>query len=92
MLGIGTKAGKIVSGTDAVLDSLKCHIVKLIIVAEDASDKTKKEMRFYCDKFNIPLFIFGNIADNSHAIGKRNRAVIAVCDSGIAESLIKILE
>jgi ribosomal protein L7Ae-like RNA K-turn-binding protein len=91
MLGIGAKAGKIVSGTDAVLDSVKRHIVKLILVAEDASDKTKKEMKFTCEKFNIPLIIFGNIDENSHAIGKKNRAIIAVCDIGIANNIQKII-
>ena len=45
MLGIAVKAGKLASGNDAVLDLVKKHRVKLIIVAEDASDKTKKEMQ-----------------------------------------------
>lgn len=83
MLGIATKAGKLVSGTDAVVDSLKKKQAKLVIVAEDASDKTKKEIRFLCSesKFNIPLVIFGNIEENSHAIGKKNRAIIAILDS-----------
>jgi ribosomal protein L7Ae-like RNA K-turn-binding protein len=91
MLGIGVKAGKVVSGTDAVLDSVKRRIVKLILVAEDASDKTKKEMKFTCEKFGIPLIIFGNIEENSHAIGKKNRAIIAICDLGIAKTLQKII-
>lgn len=83
MLGIATKAGKLVSGTDAVVDSLKKKQAKLVIVAEDASDKTKKEINFLCSKakFNIPLVIFGNIDENSHAIGKRNRAIIAILDN-----------
>lgn len=83
MLGIATKAGKLVSGTDAVVDSLKKKQAKLVIVAEDASDKTKKEIKFLCseNKFNIPLVIFGNIEENSHAIGKKNRAIIAILDS-----------
>ncbi|MCI8310451.1 MAG: hypothetical protein HFJ45_09970 [Clostridia bacterium] len=89
MLGIAVKAGKLASGNDAVLDLVKKHRVKLIIVAEDASDKTKKEMQFMCNKFNIPLIIFGNIEENSHAIGKKNRAIIAICDSGIANKIRK---
>ena len=81
MLGIAAKAGKLVSGTDAVLDVAKRKQAKLVIVAEDSSDKTKKEMKFICDRFNIPLMIFGNIDENSHAIGKRNRAIIAITDN-----------
>lgn len=87
MLGIAAKAGKILSGTDSVLDGVKRKQVKLIIVAEDCSEKTKKEMRFISEKFHIPLIIFGNIDDNSHAIGKKNRAIIAITDVGIANKV-----
>jgi ribosomal protein L7Ae-like RNA K-turn-binding protein len=83
MLGLCAKAGKLVSGMDATLDNVKRDKVKLILVAPEASEKTKKEMRFISDKFNIPLIIFGNIEDNSHAIGKKNRAIIAICDERI---------
>jgi ribosomal protein L7Ae-like RNA K-turn-binding protein len=83
MLGLCAKAGKIVSGTDATLDSIKKKKVKLIIVASEASEKTKKEMKFISEKYNIPLIIFGNIEENSHVIGKKNRAIIAICDERI---------
>ena len=41
-LGLATRAGKIVSGDDSTLLELKRGNVKLVIVAEDASDNTKK--------------------------------------------------
>jgi len=91
MLGIATKAGKVVSGSNAVLDAVRKNIVKLIILAEDASEKTKKEIKFTCDKFNIPLIIFGNIDLNSKSIGKKNRAIIAICDAGFANNIQKII-
>ena len=91
MLGIATKAGKVFSGYDSVLDGIKRNQVKLIIVAHDASEKTLKEMMFVCEKYNIPLLVFGTIDENSHAIGKKNRAIIGVADMGLAKQIQKII-
>ena len=41
-LGLATRAGKIVSGDDSTLLELKRGNVKLVIVAEDASDSYLK--------------------------------------------------
>ena len=44
-LGLATRAGKIVSGDDSTLLELKKGNIKLVIVANDASDNTKKHWR-----------------------------------------------
>lgn len=90
ILGIACKAGKIVSGFDSLQDAIKRKQVKLVIVANDASEKTKKEMNFTCSKYEIPLVVFGNIEENSHAIGKRNRALIGICDEGLAKKFLEL--
>lgn len=91
MLGISAKAGKIISGTDAVIEKMKKRQVKLVLVAEDASDKTKKEMRFKCSQNNVPIIIWGNIDINSKAIGKNNKAIIGILDKGLADSIEKMI-
>lgn len=42
MLGLATRAGKIVAGTDACLQEIEKHNVKLLILAVDSADRTKK--------------------------------------------------
>ena len=78
-------------GFDSIQDSVKRKKINLIIVASDTSDKTKKEMKFTCDKYGIPFVIFGNIEGNSHAIGKKNRALIGICDSGFAKKFLELI-
>ena len=78
-------------GFDIVLDGIKRKQVKLVIVANDASEKTMKEIMFVCEKFNVPLIIFGNIDENSRAIGKKNRASIGIKDKGFANVIQKII-
>lgn len=87
LLGISAKAGKILSGTDMVLEGILKGKVAIVIVAEDASEKTKKNIKFYCEKENIEMIVFGNIFNNSKAIGKQNRAVIGVKDEKLAEAI-----
>ena len=87
LLGISAKAGKIISGTDVVLENIFKRKVAIVIVAEDASEKTKKNIKFYCGKENIEIIVFGDIFHNSKSIGKQNRAVIGVLDEKLAEAI-----
>lgn len=91
MLGISAKAGKIVAGTDIVIESMKKRKVSLVIVAKDASEKTKKEMTFKCNQYNVEIVFFGEIDTNSKAIGKNNKAIIGILDKGLAESIQKLI-
>lgn len=91
LLGITAKAGKVLSGTDLVLEEMAKKRVKLVIIAEDASEKTIKNMKYYCNKEKIDIIVYGNINDNSKAIGKRNRAVIGIKDSNLADSIKNII-
>ena len=92
MLGLSAKAGKVLSGTDSVLDGIKRKKAKLVIIANDASDKTKKEIKFICEKYDVPLIIFGETRTNSHAIGKENRVIFAITDTGLAKAIKELAD
>ncbi len=89
LLGISAKAGKVFAGTDLVLDEMSKNKVKLVIVAKDTSEKTIKNMKYYCDKNKVELLIYGTIDENSRAIGKKNKAIIAISDSKLASAIKK---
>ena len=52
LLGISAKAGKVLSGTDVVLEGISKKKVNLVIVATDSSEKTIKNIKYFCDKEN----------------------------------------
>lgn len=91
LLGLSSKAGKVISGTDIVIEELNKHALSLVIVAEDASEKTIKNMKYYCEKENVDIEIYGNIFDNSKAIGRNNRAVIGIKDKNLADAIKKVI-
>ena len=84
------KREKLFLGFDAIEDGIKRKIVSLIIVANDTSEKTKKEVKFICDKYDIKFIVFGTIEGNSHSIGRTNRAIIGVCDSGFSKKILEL--
>ena len=92
MLGISAKAGKVVCGNDATLEDIERHKVKLVIVAEDASEKTKKNMKYVCEKNKVPILEFGNIDEISRTIGKTNKAIIGIKSKSLSEAIEKLIK
>lgn len=91
LLGLSTKAGKLVSGEETVLADIKKRQVKLVIVANDCSDNTKKKIVDKCSFYNIPYIEQFTTAEISYSIGKK-RSIVAFADSGFASSFQKLAE
>ncbi len=89
LLGISAKAGKLFAGTDLVLEEISKRNVALVIIAEDASEKTIKNIKYYCEKSNVEMIIYGTIFENSRAIGKHNKAIIGIKDKNLADAIKK---
>lgn len=91
LIGLSAKAGKIEYGADAVEEAIKRKKAKLVIVAEDAADRTKENFKFLCNKSNIYYVIFGEKEIISKAIGKNNKAIIAIKDKNLSNEIYKII-
>ena len=88
-LGLCRKSGKLIHGFDPVCDELKNPKAKIagVVIAKDVSEKTQKEMRFFCDKYETMLYVCENTMDEiKNVIGKRT-GVLAVLDEGLYQSL-----
>jgi ribosomal protein L7Ae-like RNA K-turn-binding protein len=92
LLGIATKSGNIASGEFSTEKAVKEHKAALVIVAEDASDNTKKMFTNMCTYYKVPIFFFGEKNDLGHAMGKEFRASLAVLDRGLANAIEKELK
>ena len=91
MFGLAARAGKIASGEFQTETAVKSQTAYLVVVAEDASDNTKKLFRDKCSFYKIPIIILGTKEELGHAIGKEFRASLALLDKGFAEAIIKKL-
>ena len=86
------KGRNLVSGEFQTLEAIKKGSAMLVIIAEDASDNTKK---LFTDKsafYKVPAVRFGTKESLGHAIGKEQRSSVGVCDAGLADAIIKQLK
>ena len=56
LISLATKAGKTVSGEFSTEKETKSGRAELVIVAEDASDNTKKKFQNMCDFYEVPIY------------------------------------
>ncbi len=83
MLGLAARAGRLVSGVQAVEIALKKGDCKLVIIDEDASQNAKKQITDACDHKKTP-FIMVSASSLGDAIGKPGRMIAAVTDDSFA--------
>ncbi len=91
LIGLATKAGKITAGSEATAEAIEKKIVKLILIAKDASQRTKKLFEEKCKMNNIPIYEVTSIEEMSKAIGKPNKAVVGIKEKGFAQAIKKII-
>ncbi|KRL64028.1 L7Ae/L30e/S12e/Gadd45 family ribosomal protein [Lactobacillus psittaci] len=87
-LGLIQKAGKLISGTDFVLQALKDHKIKVLILASDLAPATREDLVKLAEAVNVPVIEKYNALELSTAIG-RSRKVLGVSDNGFSKALLK---
>ncbi len=91
LIGLAMRAGKVKFGNESCNEAIMQNKVKLILIAKDASERTKINFKKLCDSRKIPIYEEFEEYDLSHAIGKQNKVVIGVCDDNFSKEIIKIL-
>ena len=91
LIGLSAKAGKIAFGAEQVEEFIEKNKAKLVIIAEDASSRTKENFEKLCKKKNLRVVTYQTIENLSKAIGKQNKAVIAILDKNLGEEIYKII-
>lgn len=91
-LGLMQKSGNIMSGDDGVEIDLKKAKCKLLIIAEDASENTKKKFTDMATYRKIQFVFFGTKEELGLCIGKSERAVLSIRDAGFAREFLKKID
>jgi ribosomal protein L7Ae-like RNA K-turn-binding protein len=87
LLSLSRKAGKLIAGDFVCETALRNGKACLILIAEDASDNTKKKFVNKAFYYKIPAYIYGSTDELNHVSGTRRRVVYAITDIGLAKSL-----
>lgn len=92
MLGLCMKAGKLAYGSDMVEEKIKYNKVSLLIIAEDASEKTKRKFMKVAEQNNLKIYFCSTIDELSCKVGKDNKAVFGIMDKNFAEKISRLFE
>ena len=92
LLTICAKAGKLAIGMDMAKDSCKNGNARAVFTASDLSEKSLKEMKYYCGRYGVKLYALGITMDEVGDALRKRSGIITVLDKGFAQSLAKGLD
>jgi len=92
LLGLATRARMTITGEEMSVNEVRSGNAKLVILSEDASDNTSKKLHDKCKTYNVDIRVFGTRFELGHAIGKEERVVVAVTDSGFTKKLTSLFD
>ena len=90
-MGIAVRARKIITGTELTINGIRDHKVKLVIMADECSPRTKKDLHNKATYYNVPVVDTIGSDELKMAIG-RDRKVIGITDRGFAKRLEELMD
>ncbi|MGN1334599.1 MAG: L7Ae/L30e/S12e/Gadd45 family ribosomal protein [Anaerovoracaceae bacterium] len=91
-MGFAAKARKMVSGYNTCVFSMEKRKVKLLIIADDLADNSKKKMISAAGKFNVEYRIFGDSEEMSRITGNAGKGIFAITDDNFANVISKEID
>lgn len=92
LLGFIKKAGKLVTGSNAVLRSILNGEAQLVIVTENGGESVKAKFSRLCKENDVIFFTIGSSDQLEKATGERNKVLYSVTDAGFANRLKQLIE
>ena len=92
MIGLAKRAGKVATGEDICSRAVKGGKSKLIIVACDASENTKKSITDSCRFYNVDYIEAGSKSELGKYTGADSRAVVSINDDNFAKAILDRLK
>lgn len=65
--------------------------IKLLLLAEDAAERTKNNFKKVCTEREIPVIEILKMEELSKAIGKENKVVVGVKDINFSNAIKKVI-
>lgn len=91
-IGLARRAGKLAPGDQAVHLALKYHRARLVWLAEDGGQATRRKYEFWAKTEGVPVVRAGTKVELGSAAGMAPLAVLAIEDRRMAERVLDALE
>ena len=87
MIGMARRANKVYTGSDKCTEAIRKKSAKLVIIARDASDNTKKALTDACRHYGVQYIEYGTMAEIGHITSSPVTAAAAVTDDNFAKAI-----
>ncbi|MDP4118330.1 MAG: ribosomal L7Ae/L30e/S12e/Gadd45 family protein [Bacillota bacterium] len=91
LLGLCVKSGGLAPGDSAVKDAILRGRAHFVIIAEDCGENTRKKFERLCSEKNVECAVFCKKSVIGRAVGKDEKAVVAVTDKNFADAVGKLI-
>ena len=91
-MGFAAKARKIVNGYNTCVFTMEKRKVKLLIIAADLAENSKKKMISAAKKFNVEYRIFGDSDEMSRMTGTSGKGIFGITDENFANVISKEID
>ncbi len=92
LLGLARRAGMLAIGDESAKVALQSKKARLLLMASDASERTKETFSFISESNDIPYVeVRESREELGNALGKRPVAAVAICDLGFSAAIVKKL-
>ena len=88
--GLATRAGKAFGGGLQTETLIRSGKAKVLILAADASDNTKKKLINLADTHHVPVVETGDRESLGRATGKEYRSAVVLTDRGFADAVLRV--
>jgi len=92
MLGLCQRAGKVASGDLAAEQALKKGKADLLLLATDASDRTREKFLKLAQQNGVHCYSTGTREELGSALGKAGRAAVVIQSRDFTKGIIGILQ
>ncbi len=92
MLGLAKRAGKVQTGEFLCDKAIKNGQSRLIIIASDISDKSKKAVCDACNYYGVDLIQYATAAELGNITGGGQKMVVSVNDDNFKNAVLSKIE
>ena len=91
-IGFAAKARKIVNGYNTCVFTMEKRRVRLLIIAADLAENSKKKMISAAGKYNVKDRIFGDSEEMSRMTGTAGKGIFGITDENFANVILKEID
>ena len=88
-IGLSKRAGKLITGFEAVCEGLSGKGFCGVILAADISEKTEKEICFFAGKYNRSVVKADFTMDETLTVVGKRTGVFLISDEGLFKAAVK---